>query len=182
MTSPGRPDTSLRPTVLYDAAAIADRVRSMGAAITETYRGRDMVLIGVLKGSFLFLADLVRQIDLPLEIDFLGVTSYGDQTETTGVVRITSDLARPIEGKHVIVVEDIVDTGLTMQFLLANLATRGPESVRVCTLLHKRERARVHVPLDYIGFEIEDQFVVGYGLDFAEKYRNLPYIGVVPAS
>jgi hypoxanthine phosphoribosyltransferase len=167
------------PAVLYDAGTIAVRVRELGTLITEAYRGHELVVVGVLKGSIIFLADLARAIDLPVQLDFLGLSSYGDETETSGVVRITSDLSRPIEGKDVLIVEDIVDTGLTMHFLLANLATRDPSSVRICTLLHKRSRSRVHVPLDYIGFEIDDEFVVGYGLDHAERYRNLPYIGMI---
>ena len=143
------------------------------------YRGRDLVVVGVLKGSVIFMADLARQIDLPLNLDFLGVSSYGDETTSSGVVRITSDLSKPVAGKDVLIVEDIVDTGLTMHFLLANLATREPASVRVCTLLHKPARARVEIPLDHVGFEVEDKFVVGYGLDHGGKYRNLPFIGVV---
>ena len=166
-------------SVMLDAATIAARVRELGKRITEDYRGRDTVVVGVLKGSVIFLSDLIRQIDLPVQMDMLGVSSYGDQTESTGIVRITSDLSRPVEGKHVLVVEDIVDTGLTIHFLLANLQTREPASVAVCTLLHKPARARVTVPLDYVGFKIEDRFVVGYGLDRAELYRNLPYIGEV---
>ena len=122
------------------------------------------MIVGVLKGSVIFMADLARQIDLPLNLDFLGVSSYGDETTSSGVVRITSDLSKPVAGKDVLIVEDIVDTGLTMHFLLANLATREPASVRVCTLLHKPARARVQIPLDHVGFEVEDKFVVGYGL------------------
>jgi hypoxanthine phosphoribosyltransferase len=167
-----------RVDVLYDAETIRKRVAEVGQLITESYRGRELVLVGVMKGSFVFMADLIRQIDLPLTVDFLGVKSYGDLTQSSGVVRITSDLTRPIEGKHVLLVEDIVDTGLTMEFLLETLETRKPASVRVCTLLHKRARARVHVPLDFIGFEADDLFVVGYGLDHAEYHRNLPFIGV----
>ena len=140
--------------------------------------GRDLVLLGVLKGSLPFMADLMRQVDLPCAIDFLGLSSYGDKTESSGVVRITSDLSRPVEGKDVLVIEDIVDTGLTMGFLLENLKTRKPASVKICTLLHKPARTKVQVPLDYVGFTIEDKFVVGYGLDFDGKFRNLPFVGV----
>lgn len=165
--------------VFFDAPTIADRVGTLGRQITEAYRGKDLVVVAVLKGSFIFLADLVRQIDLPFTIDFLGVSSYGDLTQSSGVVRFTSDLSRPIEGKDVLLIEDIVDTGLTMQFLLANLDTRGPASVSVCTLLHKQARAKVPIPLSFVGFEVEDRFLVGYGLDHAEQYRHLPYIGIV---
>ncbi len=164
---------------LIDEARLRARVAELGAKITRDYQGKPLVLVSVLKGSFVFLADLARTIDLPLAIDFLGLSSYGDDTESSGVVRITSDLSKPVEGKHVVVVEDIIDTGLTMQFLLANLATRGPASVRICSLLHKPARTQVNVPLDYVGFTIEDRFVVGYGLDHAERYRNVPFIAVV---
>ena len=165
--------------VLIDEERLCGRIAELGVELTRDYAGKPLMLIGVLKGSFVFLADLARAIDLPLSIDFLGLSSYGGNTESSGVVRITSDLSRSIEGKHVVVVEDIVDTGLTMQFLLANLETRGPLSVRICSLLHKPGRAMVTVPLDYVGFTIEDRFVVGYGLDHAERYRNVPFVGVV---
>ncbi len=166
--------------VLYDAACIEARCRQLGAQITADYQGRgQLALVGVLRGSFPFIADLVRHIDLPIEIDFLGLSSYGERTESSGIVRMTQDLSEPVRGKHVLVVEDIVDTGLTMKYLLANLQTREPASVRVATLLHKPEGQRVEVPIDYIGFTIPDRFVVGYGLDFAGKLRNLPFIGVV---
>jgi len=137
------------------------------------------VLLGVLKGSYIFISDLARAIDLPLSVDFIGLSSYGEATESSGVVKITSDLAQPIEGKHVLIVEDIVDTGLTMRYLLDNLATRRPASVKLCTLLHKPSRARTRIPIDYLGFQIEDRFVVGYGLDHGDKYRNVPFIGVL---
>ncbi|MCS6798114.1 MAG: hypoxanthine phosphoribosyltransferase [Myxococcota bacterium] len=151
----------------------------MGAQITSACRGQDLVLVVVLKGSFVFAADLARRIDLPLTVDFLGLRSYGDGTETSGVVQITSDLSRSIEGRDVIVVEDIVDTGLTMAYLLDNLRTRRPRSLRVAALLHKPARTRIVVPIDWLGFTVDDVFVVGYGLDHAERYRNLPYIGVL---
>ncbi len=137
------------------------------------------MLVPVLKGSFLFAADLARSIDLPLSIDFFGCRSYGDGTESSGVVQITYDLTKPIEGKHVIVVEDIVDTGLTMKYLLENLTTRRPASIELCSLLHKPARTKVPVKIDHLGFTIEDVFVIGYGLDYGEKYRNLPYLGVL---
>jgi hypoxanthine phosphoribosyltransferase len=158
---------------------IDTRVAELGHAITEDYRERELVLIVILKGSFVFAADLARAIDLPLSVDFLGLRSYGDGTETSGVVQITSDLTRPIEGKDVIVVEDIVDTGLTMAYLHENLETRRPRSVKLASLLHKPARTRVPIDIHYLGFSIDDVFVVGYGLDYAQKHRNLPYIGVL---
>jgi hypoxanthine phosphoribosyltransferase len=163
--------------VLIPEEDLRVRVAAMGAEITRDYQGKALVLIGVLKGSFIFLADLVRAIELPLLVDFIGITSY-QGTRSTGVVQITSDLTRPIEGKHVLLVEDIVDTGLTMRYLLDNLATRKPESVRIAALLEKPARAQVKIPVDYRGFVIGDQFVVGYGLDWDGKLRNLPYVGV----
>jgi hypoxanthine phosphoribosyltransferase len=164
---------------LIDAEKIAARVKELGAEITKDYAGQEIVLVPVLKGSFVFAADLSRQIDRPLSIDFLGLRSYGDGTESSGVVQITSDLTKPIEGKHVIVVEDIVDTGLTMEYLFENLETRHPKSVKLVSLLHKPARTKMKIDIDYLGFTIEDVFVIGYGLDYAEKYRNLPFIGVV---
>jgi hypoxanthine phosphoribosyltransferase len=164
---------------MLDKQTIAARVSELGASISKEYKDRNLVLVVVLKGSFVFAADLCRSIDLPLRVDFLGVRSYGEGTETSGVVQITQDLSRPIAGEDVLIVEDIVDTGLTIAHLMDLFRTRGPRSVHVCALLHKPARARVAVHIDYLGFTIEDRFVVGYGLDFAEKYRNLPYIGVV---
>jgi hypoxanthine phosphoribosyltransferase len=169
-----------RPTVLIDPDSIAAKVRALGARITSDYRGRELTAVVVLKGSFVFAADLIRAIDLPLEVDFLGVRSYGDSTQTSGIVQITSDLTQSIEQKHVLLVEDIVDTGLTLRFLLDTLATRGPSTIRLAALLHKPARARVPVNIDYLGFTIEDVFAVGYGLDCAQRYRNLPYVGVLP--
>ncbi|RLB53185.1 MAG: hypoxanthine phosphoribosyltransferase [Deltaproteobacteria bacterium] len=166
-------------STLIDADKIAARVREMGAQITKDYVGMEIVLVPVLKGSFVFAADLAREIDLPVAIDFLGLRSYGDGTKSSGIVQITSDLTKPIEGKHVIVIEDIVDTGLTMQYLFENLETRHPASVKLASLLHKPARAKVDIEIDYLGFTIEDVFVIGYGLDFAERYRNMPFIGVL---
>ncbi|RMG12034.1 MAG: hypoxanthine phosphoribosyltransferase [Deltaproteobacteria bacterium] len=167
--------------VLYDEETLARRVAELGAEITRAYRGDDLTVLVILKGSFVFAADLIRSIDLPLTVDFMGLSSYGAQTESSGVVRITQDLSRPIEGRHVLVVEDIIDTGLTMKYLLGNLATRGPKSTRVCALLHKPARSEHGVEIDYLGFTIPDAFVVGYGLDFDERYRNLPFVGVLKA-
>jgi hypoxanthine phosphoribosyltransferase len=167
--------------VMFSAEQLALRVRELGKQIEKDYQGKDLVLLGVLKGSFLFMSDLARSIDLPLSVDFIGLSSYGEATESSGVVKITSDVSKPIEAKHVVIVEDIVDTGLTMRYLLDNLATRHPASVKLCTLLHKPSRSRTKIPIDYLGFQIEDRFVVGYGLDAAEKYRNVPFIGVMKA-
>jgi hypoxanthine phosphoribosyltransferase len=166
---------------LISADKIAARVVELGARITEDYRehGSELVLVGVMKGSVIFLSDLARTIDLPCQLDLIGIASYGDETKTSGVVQITSDLTRPIEGKHVIVVEDIVDTGLTVHYLLENLTTRHPRSVKVAALLHKPERSIQPVPIEYLGFTIPNEFVVGYGLDYAQRYRNLPFIGVL---
>ena len=166
-----------RVDVLISAAQLAARVQALGREITRDHAGKPLVVVGVLKGSFIFLADLVRAIDLPLSVDFIGITSY-EGASTTGVVKITSDLTRPIEGKDVLLVEDIVDTGLSMRYLLDNLATRRPASLEVCALLEKPGRARVKVPIDYRGFVIGDEFVVGYGLDWDGKMRNLPFVGV----
>ncbi|MGB5285572.1 MAG: hypoxanthine phosphoribosyltransferase [Polyangiales bacterium] len=168
---------SMKP--LIDAGTIAQRVADLGRAITQDYLGKELVIVPVLKGSYVFAADLVRQIDLDLAIDFLGVRSYGNQQESSGVVQITTDLSQSIECKHVIVVEDIVDTGLTVAYLHDNLATRQPASVKVAALLHKPARTRVPVQIDYLGFTVDDVFIVGYGLDYAQKFRNLPYLAVV---
>ena len=171
-----------RLVTMLSQEEIAKRVRELGAQITKDYQGHKLVLVCVLKGSFVFAADLARTIDLPLRVDFLGVRSYGEGTESSGVVQITQDLSRPIEHEDVLLVEDIVDTGLTIAHLMDLLRTRAPASVKVCSLLHKPVRAKVKVNIDYLGFTIEDRFVVGYGLDFAERHRNLPYIGVIEPS
>jgi hypoxanthine phosphoribosyltransferase len=158
-------------------------VGELGAQITADYASlvdpSELVVIGVLKGSVIFMADLVRHIALPLKVEFMGVSSYGNETTSSGVVQITQDLSKPIEGKHIILVEDIVDTGHTVHYLLANLATRQPASIKLASLLHKPERSERDVHIDYLGFTIPNKFVVGYGLDVAQLYRNLPYIGVV---
>jgi len=167
---------------LFSAEQIAERVAELGAQITRDYArypGSEVVVIGVLKGSVIFLADLVRHIAAPIQIDFIGISSYGDATVSSGVVQITQDLSRPIEGKHVIVVEDIVDTGHTVHYLLQSFATRRPASIALCSLLHKPDRAEREVKIDYLGFTIPNKYVVGYGLDIAQQYRNLPFIGYV---
>ncbi len=167
--------------VLIPEERIRARIAELGAEITREYRDRELTLVGVLKGSFLFMADLARAVDLPLTCDFLGVSSYGDRTKSSGVIRITSDLSRPVDGKDILIVEDIVDSGLTVRYLLSNLATRQPKSVRVCALLDKPARRVVEVPIDYAGFPIGDRFVIGYGLDYQGRYRNLRYIGALHA-
>jgi hypoxanthine phosphoribosyltransferase len=170
-----------RCRVLYSPEAIAKRVAELGAQITREYhdRGKNLVLVGVMKGSVIFLADLARKIELACTLELIGIASYGDETKSSGVVQITSDLTRPIDGKDVILVEDIVDTGLTIHYLLDNFRTRNPRSLKVAALLHKPERAIQQVPIDYLGFTIPNEFVVGYGLDYAQRFRNLPFIGVV---
>lgn len=165
------------PKPLISEERLRARVAELGREITRDYAGRSLVAVAVLKGSFVFLADLVREVKLPLEVEFVGIRSYAG-TSTSGVVQITQDLSRPIAGEHVLLVEDIVDSGLTMAYLLDNLSTRRPASLQVCALLEKPSRARVKVPIAYKGFEIPDEFVVGYGLDVDGKFRNLPYLGV----
>jgi hypoxanthine phosphoribosyltransferase len=164
---------------MLSAEELDARIAELGEEITEKYQGTELHVIGVLKGCFMFLADLVREIDLDMTVDFLGLSSYGDSTKSSGVVRMTQDLSMPIEGKNVLIVEDIVDTGLTMSYLLENLETRHPETLDVCTLLYKPENLEVDVPIDYKGFTVPNDFVIGYGLDHAQYYRNLPFIGVV---
>ncbi len=164
-------------TPLITEERLRTRVAELGREITRDYEGQPLVVVAVLKGSFVFVADLVRAVRLPLEVEFIGISSYAG-TASSGVVQITQDLTRPIAGEHVLLVEDIVDSGLTMSYLLDNLSTRRPASVQVCALLEKPARAKVKVPIAYKGFEIPDEFVVGYGLDADGKYRNLPYVGV----
>ena len=176
-------------TPLFTEQQIALRIRELGQQIAVEYGKRPLTLVTVLKGSFIFASDLVRAIynaqisqGLPgstVTCEFLGLSSYGDETMTSGVVRITSDLSSPVEGSDILIVEDIVDTGLTMSYLLENLKTRHPASIRICSLLHKPSRTKKQVPIDYIGFTIDDLFVVGYGLDYKQRYRNLPWIGVL---
>jgi hypoxanthine phosphoribosyltransferase len=169
---------------LISAEDISERVVSLGKEIGEAIPDGDLVVVGVLRGAFIFMADLVRALPRPRACDFLAVRSYGDATETSGVVEITSDLGLPIEGKHVLLCEDIVDTGLTLKYLQELLQGRKPLSVRVCALLSKPSRRRVNVPVDFLGFEVPDVFVVGYGLDAAQRHRHLPYIAelVSPSS
>ena len=165
--------------VLIDEATLQARIDELGAAVTRDYAGRDLFLVGVLKGAIFFMADLMRRIDLPCEVDFMAISSYGAGVDSSGVVRILKDLDVSIEGRDVLVVEDIVDSGLTLSYLIRNLEARHPASLDVCALLTKPERRENEVDCRYVGFEIPNRFVIGYGLDFAERYRNLPYIGVL---
>jgi hypoxanthine phosphoribosyltransferase len=165
--------------VLISHQQIRERTEELGRQITEDYDGKDPLLICILKGGLMFLADLMREIDLPLEIDFIAVSSYGDSTESSGVVRILMDLERNIQGRHVLIVEDIIDTGRTLSYIIENLHTRGPASIKVCTLLDKPARRELEIPIDYVGFAIPDRFVIGYGLDYGEIYRNLPFVGIL---
>lgn len=173
-----RPDADMAE-ILISEERLAARVAELGAQITADYDGRRLLLLGVLKGAVVFLVDLARQIQLSLEIDFMAISSYGASTQSSGIVRILKDLEDSVEGQHILVVEDIVDSGLTLDYLLRTLAARGPASIKVCGLLMKERHRELTVPVDYVGFTIPDRFVVGYGLDFAERYRNLPYIGVL---
>jgi hypoxanthine phosphoribosyltransferase len=168
--------------ILLDADTIAERVAQLGTEVTEAYLGRDPVLVSVLKGALPFLADLMRAMPMPVSVDLMEVSSYGSGTETSGQVRILKDLSRSIDGRHVIIVEDIIDTGLTLNYLLRYIADKGPASVAIVCLLDKPARRLAEIPIDYRGFTIPDRFVVGYGLDYDERYRNLPYIGVLKPS
>jgi hypoxanthine phosphoribosyltransferase len=165
--------------ILVQPDELRQRVRDLGAEVTDAYTGRDLLLVGVLKGAVFFLADLMRHIDIPCEVDFMAVSSYGSATDSSGVVRILKDLDTAIQGRHVLIVEDIVDSGLTLQYLLRSLGARAPASLEVCALLTKPERRKVELPIRFVGFEIPDRFAIGYGLDFAEHYRNLPYVAAL---
>lgn len=165
--------------VLITTEQLQNRINELGAEIARDYAGKNPLLIGVLKGACTFLSDLMRAADIQLGIEFMAISSYGASMRTSGEVRILKDLDVAIEGRHILVVEDIVDTGLTLNYLLANLKSRGAASVKLAALLDKFERREKEVPIDYLGFQIPDKFVVGYGLDYAERYRNLPFIGVV---
>jgi hypoxanthine phosphoribosyltransferase len=168
--------------VLVAADDLSRRVRELGEAISRDYAGRPLLLVGVLKGAVFFLSDLMRHIDIPVEVDFMAVASYGSATDSSGVVRILKDLDIAIEGRDVLIVEDIVDSGLTLQYLLRNLGSRNPASLEVCALLTKPDRRKVDLPTRYVGFEIPDRFVIGYGLDYAERHRNLPFVAVLERS
>jgi hypoxanthine phosphoribosyltransferase len=165
--------------ILVQPDELQHRIRELGDEISRDYAGRDLLLIGVLKGAVFFLADLMRHIETTCEVDFMAVSSYGSSTDSSGVVRILKDLDAPIEGRDVLIVEDIVDSGLTLQYLMRTLEQRAPASLEVCALLTKPERRKVETPARYVGFEIPDKFAIGYGLDYAERYRNLPYVATL---
>ena len=165
--------------ILISGEEIAKRVKELGVQISKDYEGKDLMLIGVLKGSVPFMADLLKEITIPCTMDFMAVSSYGSATTSSGVVRILKDLDSSIENKRVLIVEDIIDTGYTLKYLIENLKSRNPKEVRICCLLDKPDRRKVELLIDYKGFEIPDEFVIGYGLDYAEKYRNIPFIGIL---
>jgi hypoxanthine phosphoribosyltransferase len=165
--------------ILVQADELQHRISEMAAEVSRDYDGKDLLLIGVLKGAVFFLADLMRQIEIPCEVDFMAVSSYGSSTDSSGVVRILKDLDAPLEGRNVLIVEDIVDSGLTLQYLMRTLEARNPASIEVCALLTKPERRKVETPARYVGFEIPDKFAIGYGLDYDERYRNLPYVATL---
>ncbi len=163
--------------VLYSEEVISKRVKELGAAISKDYEGKDLLVVGVLKGSIVFTADLIKGITIPCELDFMAVSSYGKASESSGIVRILKDLDNDIEGKHILIVEDIVDTGTTLSYLLKYLKARKAESIEIVALLNKEARRKSNVTVKYSGFDVPDEFIVGYGIDYAEKYRNLPFIG-----
>ena len=165
--------------ILVQPDELRSRVRELAERINADYAGRDLLLVGVLKGAIFFLSDLMRHLEIPVEVDFMAVASYGSQTDSSGVVRILKDLDIPIEGREVLIVEDIVDSGLTLSYLLRTLRARNPKSLEVCALLTKPERRKVDLPIRYVGFEIPNRFAIGYGLDHAERFRNLPYVAVL---
>lgn len=165
--------------ILYSESVLAARVAEMGAQIEADYADKELLVIGVLKGANVFMGDLVRKINLPLKMDFIAASSYGFSTESSGVVKIIKDLDYSIEGKHVLIVEDIIDTGLTLKYLRENFLSRKPASLEICTLLDKPERRKVDIAVKYIGYQIPDEFIVGYGIDYAEQYRNLPYVATL---
>src|SRR5436190_21472692 len=165
--------------ILVQPDELRRKVADLGAAISKDYDGRDLLLVGVLKGAIFFLSDLMRELTVPCELDFMAVASYGSATDSSGVVRILKDLDASIEDRHVLIVEDIVDSGLTLQYLLRNLGSRNPRTLEVCALLTKPARRKVDLPTRYVGFEIPDRFVVGYGLDYAERHRNLPFVAAL---
>ena len=158
---------------------IKAKVAELGKKIEEDFEGQDLLVVGILKGASVFVSDLIRNINLDVNIDFMSVSSYGNSTESSGSVKILKDLDVDIKGKNVLIVEDIIDSGLTLSNLTRELSARDPKSLKICTLLDKPQRRKVDIPVDYVGFVIEDKFIVGYGIDYAEKYRNLPYIGIV---
>ena len=165
--------------ILIEADALQARITELGQEISTAYEGRDLLLVGVLKGAVFFMADLMRELTVPCEVDFMAVASYGSKTDSSGVVRILKDLDVNIAGRDVLVVEDIIDSGLTLSYLMRSLRARKPASLEICALLTKPDRREIEVPVKFVGFEIPNKFVIGYGLDFAERYRNLPYVAVL---
>ncbi|MBP1757013.1 MAG: hprT [Firmicutes bacterium] len=166
-------------TILLNESVLATRIHELGEEISKDYAGEEVMLVGILKGASVFMSDLIRQISIPAYIDYMVVSSYGNSAETSGVVRIIKDLEDNIEGKNIIIVEDIIDTGLTLAYLKHNLLSRHPKSLKICTLLDKPARREKEITVDYMGFEVPDEFIIGYGIDYAEKYRNLPFIGIL---
>lgn len=165
--------------ILVTKEDIQKKIEEMGKAISEDYKGKDLMLVGVLKGSVPFMADLMRAINIPCTMDFMAVSSYGNTTQSSGIVRILKDLDANIQDKNILIVEDIIDTGYTLKYLIENLKSRKPSSIKICCFLDKPDRRKVDLDIDYVGFKIPDEFVIGYGLDFAEKYRNLPFVGIL---
>ena len=165
--------------VLYSEDELRGRVRQMGEKISNDYQGKELILIGVLKGSVIFMADLLKEINIPCKMDFMAVSSYGNSTETSGVVRILKDLDFEIQGKDILIVEDIIDSGVTLKYLMKYLSGRKPNSLEIVCLLNKPDRRKVDIDVKYLGYDVPDHFLVGYGLDYAEKYRNLPYVGIL---
>jgi hypoxanthine phosphoribosyltransferase len=165
--------------ILVHTEELDRRIRELGAEVSRDYDGKDVLLLGILKGAVFFLSDLMRNLEIQAEVDFMAIASYGSSTKSSGVVRILKDLDRPIEGRHVLIVEDIVDSGLTLRYLLGALRGRNPRSLEVCALLSKRDARIVEVPVKYVGFEIPNEFVIGYGLDYQERYRSLPYVATL---
>lgn len=169
-------------SIIYSVNNLDERITALGKQITEDYKGKKLIVVGVMKGANLFVADLIRKLDLDIILDFIVVSSYGSSTESTGVIRLLKDLDENIDSEHVLIVEDIIDSGLTLEYLVKNFETRNPASVKICTLLNKVERRKVDMTVDYIGFQVPDEFIVGYGIDYAERYRNLPYVGILKRS
>lgn len=165
--------------ILLTEEAIKAKTRALGELITKDYKDKDLIVLGILKGSVMFMADLLKEIKLPCKMDFMAVSSYGDSTESSGIVKIIKDLDFEIKGKHILIVEDIIDTGITLKYLMKYLSARNPSSLEIVCLLNKPERRKENLEVKYLGFDVPDHFLVGYGLDYAEKYRNLPYIGIL---
>lgn len=168
--------------ILYSESVLSERIKELGEQINRDYKGEKLIVVGVMKGANVFVADLIRKLDIDIILDFIVVSSYGASTESTGVIRLLKDLDENISGENVLIVEDIVDSGLTLSYLIDNFETRKPKSIKICTLLNKIERRKVDLNIDYVGFQVPDEFIVGFGIDYAEKYRNLPYIGILKRS